>query len=154
MYRKGVAALIRNTNKEFLLVNLNSFEDRYFAIPGGGIEEGETLEQAVYREVQEELGISKELLTLVGTSDDPLKTIFTVSKITREGKEYIGSEKYFFGFDFTGGDDRIHLQPEEVRAYKWVSFDTLGDYLLFDNQLVDTVRKIGEVFSDVEYNKK
>ena len=39
MYRKGVSALIMNKNKELLLVNLMSFEEKYFAIPGGGLEE-------------------------------------------------------------------------------------------------------------------
>jgi len=62
MYRKGVSALIVNNNNEFLLVNLESFEDKYFAIPGGGIEQGETLENAVYREIYEELGIGKKSL--------------------------------------------------------------------------------------------
>jgi ADP-ribose pyrophosphatase YjhB (NUDIX family) len=53
MYRKGVSALIVNENNEFLLVNLESFEEKYFAVPGGGIERGETLENAVYREMRE-----------------------------------------------------------------------------------------------------
>ncbi len=52
MYRKGVSALILNTKKEFLLVNFNSFEDKYFAIAGGGVEEGESLNVAVYREIK------------------------------------------------------------------------------------------------------
>lgn len=53
MHRKGVSALIINQNQEFLLVNLNSFEDKYFAIPGGGQEDGESLEDTVYREILE-----------------------------------------------------------------------------------------------------
>ena len=47
MYRKGVSALIINKNKEFLLVNLESFREEFFAVPGGGIEQRETLENAV-----------------------------------------------------------------------------------------------------------
>jgi hypothetical protein len=42
MYRKGVSALIINNKNEFLLVNIESFEERFFAILGGGIEESET----------------------------------------------------------------------------------------------------------------
>lgn len=41
MYRKGVSSLIINSKQEFLLVNLQSFKEIYFAIPGGGLEEGE-----------------------------------------------------------------------------------------------------------------
>jgi ADP-ribose pyrophosphatase YjhB (NUDIX family) len=51
MYRKGVSTLIINNRKEFLLVNLESFEEDKYAIPGGGIEEEESLEDAAYREI-------------------------------------------------------------------------------------------------------
>ena len=141
MYRKGVSALIINKNQEFLLVNLTGFEERYFTIPGGGIEEGESLEDAVYREINEELGISKELLESIGRSGEPLQTTFKEPK-----KQYTGSERYFFGFRFTGNDSDIVPQPEEVRRYKWAPINELDKYLLFDNQLADTMTKIKEIF--------
>jgi ADP-ribose pyrophosphatase YjhB (NUDIX family) len=147
MYRKGVSALIVNENNEFLLVNLESFEEKYFAVPGGGIERGETLENAVYREMREELNIEKGHLRLVGWSEVPVKFKFRAVKLTRGGKEYEGSERYFFGFRFLGVDDEIKLQEEEVRTYKWVPFAQLKDYLLFENQLQETSEKIEEIFS-------
>lgn len=145
MYRKGVSALIINKNSEFLLVNLNSFEERFFAIPGGGVEEGESLEDAVYREIMEELGIKTESLELIGKDEAPLRFTFKTPKI-REGVEIIGSERYFFGFKFTGEDSEIKLQEDEVRAYKWVSFTELDKFLLFDNQLAETSEKLLAVF--------
>ena len=146
MYRKGVSALIINKNQEFLLVNLVFFEEKYFAIPGGGIEEGETLEDAVYREIQEELGIEKKSLEFIDKSSIPLIFKFKAIKMSREGKEYAGSERYFSGFRFVGTDDEIKLQESEVRKYKWVPFTELKDFLLFDNQLEDTKEKILEIF--------
>ena len=68
MFRKGVSALIINKKQELLLVNLESFEPHFFAIPGGGIEEGESKEEAVYREIGEELGIEEKSLKLIGKS--------------------------------------------------------------------------------------
>jgi len=144
MYRKGVSALIINKNQEFLLVNLISFKDRYFAIPGGGLEENETPEDAVYREIQEELGIDKESLKFVGKGNTPIIFKF---KVTREDKEYEGSERHFFGFHFIGSDNEIKLKENEVRTYKWVSFTELKKFLLFDNQLDETREKILEIFS-------
>lgn len=146
-YRKGVSALIRNKNQEFLLVNLVSFKEGYFAIPGGGMEEEESPEESVYREIQEEVGIEKKYLEFVGKSDTPVRFTF---KLIHGGKEYAGSERYFFGFNFLGKNTEIRLQTDEVRAYKWVPLARLNEYLLFNNQLVETLEKIKEIFSDLQ----
>jgi putative (di)nucleoside polyphosphate hydrolase len=150
MYRKGVSALIVNTKNEFLLVNLISFEEKYYAIPGGGVEKGESLENAIYREIKEELGINESSLQLIAKSDNSLKTLFKTPKIDKKGQEYIGSEKYFFAFRFLDFKDDIKLPEDEVRSYKWVSFEDLNQYLLFDNQLTDTKEKIRELFIDID----
>ncbi len=149
MYRKGVSALIINKNKEFLLVNLESFKEGFFAVPGGGIEEGETLEEAVYREIKEELGIDKNSLELVGKNISPLEFKFKVIKMTRNGNNYEGSERYFFGFLFVGDNNEINLKDGEVRSYRWVPSVQLRNYLLFDNQLQETLEKIAEIFPDL-----
>lgn len=148
MYRKGVSALIINKNNELLLVNLESFKDKYFAIPGGGVEQGETLEDAVYREIYEELDIGKRSLQLVGQSNVPIRFKFKVIKMVRDGQNYEGSERYFFGFRFVGANNEIKTKNGEVRSYKWIPFVRLKDYLLFDGQLKDTQEKIKEIFAD------
>ena len=150
MYRKGVSAIIINKNNEFLLVNLKSFEDKYFAIPGGGVEQGEILEDVAYREINEELGIEKKSLQFVGQSNIPIKFKFKVIKMIRDGNNYEGSERYFFGFRFVGADDEIKPKDGEVRFYKWIPFVQLKDYLLFDEQLKDTQEKILELFPFVK----
>ncbi len=146
MYRKGISALIINQNKEFLLLNLESFEEKYFAILGGGLEENETLEQACYREIKEEIGVEKKSLEFVGKSDRSLLFKFTKIKLFKDGKEYIGSERYFFGFSFIGDESEIRIQGGEVRSCKWVKYEELGKYLLFENQLSNTREKIEEIF--------
>ena len=147
MYRKGVSAIIINKKNEFLLVNLKSFEDKYFAIPGGGVEQKETLKDAIYREIKEELNIEEKSLLLIGKSDLPIMVKFKTIKFNDNGNEFDGMERYFFGFEFTGEDSEIKLQEVEIRSYKWVSYNDLKDYLLFDNQLQETLAKIAEIFS-------
>lgn len=66
------------------------------------------------------------------------------------GAEYEGSKHYFFNFKFIGSEIDIKLQEGEIRSYKWVSYETLKDYLLFDNQLVETTEKILELFPFVK----
>jgi putative (di)nucleoside polyphosphate hydrolase len=150
MFRKGVSAIIINKKNEFLLVNLESFEDRYFAIPGGGVEQEETLKDAVYRELDEELGIKEKHLQIVGQSDIPVRFKFKLIKMNRDSVEYEGSERYFFGFRFIGEDSEIKSQEGEIRSYKWVPYGDLEDYLLFDNQLAETAEKILELFPFVK----
>ena len=151
LFRKGVSALILNEKDEILLVNLQSFETKYFAIPGGGIETGETLEEAVYREIKEELGLDRDSLNLEGVCNEPLLIHFKTNKLNRDGVDYDGMERHFFGFRFVGDDREIKLQDEEIRSYKWVSFADLKDYLLFENQLEDTTAKLLEVFNFFKY---
>ena len=145
MYRKGVSALIINPKGKFLIENLNSFEEQFYAIPGGGVEEGESLEEAAYREVKEELGIDAKSLELIGKGETPLQFTFKTPKV-KNGVEIIGSERHFFGFKFIGDDNEIKLQEDEVRAYKWVPFVELDKFLLFDNQLAETSEKLVELF--------
>ena len=153
MYRKGVSALVINDQQEFLLVNLESFEERFFAIPGGGLDAGESLESAVYRELFEELSISRESLELAGKSEDSLQIKFKKIKLNRDGIEYIGSERYFFGFRFIGDKESILPKHGEVRSFKWVPYEELGKYLLFDGQLEETTNKIREIFPDRLFGK-
>jgi len=146
LFRKGVSALIMNDKNEFLLINLEVFKTHFFAIPGGGLDGNESTEDAVYREIQEELGIARQSLEFVSVCKESLKLLFKTKKLQRDGVEYDGSERYFFGFKFTGGDSEIKLQEGEIRSYKWVSYENLKDYLLFDDQLKNTQEKMLELF--------
>ena len=148
MFRLGVSALIINNKQQLLVVNLNSFEDRYFAVPGGGVDQGETLEEAVYRELDEELNIKPQDLELVGQSDTPVRFTFKVIELNRDGQSYIGSERYFFGFRLLSTGQEIRPKDGEVRRYEWVSWDQLQNYLLFDNQLEETLEKLQELFPE------
>lgn len=42
----------------------------YYAIPGGGLEENETLKENVIREIKEELNIDIEILGYLGHKED------------------------------------------------------------------------------------
>lgn len=152
LFRKGVSALIINNKNEFLLVNLESFKTHFFAIPGGGLEQKETLEEAGYREIEEELGIARQSLELIGVCKEPLQFRFKAKKLYRNDIEYDGSERHFFGFKFIGNESDIKLQEGEIRSYKWVSYENLKDYLLFDDQLAETAEKILELFPFVKEN--
>jgi putative (di)nucleoside polyphosphate hydrolase len=58
MYRSNVAAVVVNHKKEIMICK-RDVPQEHWQFPQGGVDEGETEEQAVLRELQEELGSAK-----------------------------------------------------------------------------------------------
>jgi ADP-ribose pyrophosphatase YjhB (NUDIX family) len=65
----AVTAFVRDPGGRVLLIR--RADNDLYAIPGGAVEVGETLTQAVRREVVEETGIVIEVTGLVGVYSDP-----------------------------------------------------------------------------------
>ncbi|MCX9024499.1 MAG: NUDIX hydrolase [Candidatus Methanoperedens sp.] len=61
---EGKLVLIRRGNPPF---------KNHFALPGGFVEVGETVEAAVVREAKEETGLDIEIIKLTGVYSDPLR---------------------------------------------------------------------------------
>ncbi len=66
-----VDALIIYERKIVLIRRKNPPYQNHFALPGGFVEVGETVETAVVREAKEETGLDIELLKLAGVYSDP-----------------------------------------------------------------------------------
>ncbi|MEF8719282.1 MAG: NUDIX domain-containing protein [Candidatus Accumulibacter necessarius] len=61
----GVGAVIVNDERILLLLRKKAPEQGCWSIPGGGVEYGETIESAILREIDEELGIKGEIISLL-----------------------------------------------------------------------------------------
>ncbi|NJD52259.1 MAG: NUDIX hydrolase [Candidatus Methanoperedens sp.] len=66
-----VDALIIHEGKLVLIRRLNPPFKNQFALPGGFVEIGETVEAAAVREAKEETGLDIELVRLLGVYSDP-----------------------------------------------------------------------------------
>ncbi len=64
--RVGAYAVLVDERERILLALWNEGETPAWTLPGGGVEEGETAEQAAVREVREETGYDVELVRLLG----------------------------------------------------------------------------------------
>lgn len=67
-----VDILIINENREFILIKRKNdpYKD-FWAIPGGFVDYGETVENAAIREALEETNINVELINIVGVYSNP-----------------------------------------------------------------------------------
>ena len=71
IYDLTVDAIILYNKKIVLIKRKNPPYENYYALPGGFVEKGETVEQALIREVKEETGLDVDILKLVGVYSDP-----------------------------------------------------------------------------------
>lgn len=55
------AVLITKNDKVLFIERIKVSEPMYYVLPGGGVEEGETPEEAAIREMKEELGVDVEI---------------------------------------------------------------------------------------------
>jgi 8-oxo-dGTP diphosphatase len=71
LFRVAVSALIFDDEGRVLLAQRRDID--WWNLPNGGMEAGETADEALRREVMEELGVSIEVGQLVGVYSKPLK---------------------------------------------------------------------------------
>jgi ADP-ribose pyrophosphatase len=113
----GCGALIVNDKNETLLLKRTSKtrnEAGFWSKPGGGVEFGERVEDAVKREIKEELGVDVELVNFLG---------FTNHIIDSEKQHWIA---FNYLAKITGGELK-NLEPEKHEEIKWFGFDNLPE---------------------------
>lgn len=147
-YRPSTLAYINDGQGNFLLVEKESYQDNQWAFPGGGIDQGETAEEAVKQELQEELGSNK--FVILGKSNQTFHYEFpdeTIQKnFEKKGVWQRGQEITSFWVRFTG--DKNELSPKDaIRKIKWVTRSELKNHLVFPNQW-QTTEKIIEELAD------
>ena len=117
----AVIVLVRK-DKEVLLVNAKNFRTDFYGLVAGFVETGETLEEAVHREVMEETGLHIKNLKYFASQPWPYPCGLMVGFIA----------------DYDGG--KIHLQRSELSKGSWFDKDHLPqipEKLSIARQLID-----------------
>lgn len=116
-YRPDVAGILRNARGEILICERVDTEAAW-QFPQGGIDEGETPEVALARELGEEIGIAPRHFRIVERRG-LYRYLFGEG---RSKRGWDGKEQVYFLCDFLGTDADINVETEhpEFRAFRWI----------------------------------
>jgi len=128
-YRPNVGIVILNSHNEVFWgkrVGQHSWQ-----FPQGGIQHGESPEQAMYRELHEEVGLLPEHVQIIGRTRDWLRYDVPEEFLRRQQTSknhrasYRGQKQIWFLLRLVGLDSDIQLRASEhpeFDAWRWVPF--------------------------------
>ena len=107
----GARIIVENKNKEILIIE--RIDNGRIGIPAGSIEENETIEECIIREVKEETGLKIMGLEVIGISSNPdIETI-----------DYINGDKIqYFTIEFYSNNWEGIIKVEDKREVKRAKF--------------------------------
>ncbi|MDY2946580.1 RNA pyrophosphohydrolase [Mannheimia varigena] len=124
-YRPNVGIVICNKHGQVLWAK--RFGQNSWQFPQGGINEGENIETAMYRELYEEVGLSKKDVRLLWASKYWLKYKLPKRLVRNEGAGpvCIGQKQRWFLLQLISDENLINLKTTknpEFDGWRWVSF--------------------------------
>ena len=123
-YRANVGIILSRPDGRLLWARRVSRAGWQF--PQGGLQPGESAEEAMYRELGEEVGLAQEQVQLLGGTRDWLRYRLPERYQRRDSEPLcIGQKQRWFLLSFTGDDAAVRLDagdPPEFDAWRWVDY--------------------------------
>ena len=140
-YRPNVGVIVANAAGEVLWAKRVRQEAWQFA--QGGIQRGESPEQAMIRELKEELGLSMSDVEIIGCTADWLSYRLPRQYLRRRkhGRVCIGQRQKWFALRLIGPESHVRLdtcEQPEFDGWRWV------DWWHPLNEVVDFKREVYE----------
>ena len=134
-YRPCVGVMLVNAEgKAFVGKRIDNKEGDWWQMPQGGVDEGEDVELAMLREVEEEVGARPKHLQIVAKL--PQELFYDLPPELHGklwGGKYKGQRQTWFLVRFTGADSDIDLNAHkhpEFCEWKWVDPELLPELIV------------------------
>ena len=110
--------------------------------PQGGIKHGETPEDALFRELHEELGLVREHVEVLGVTKDWLRYKLPSRYIRRRrGRVCIGQKQKWFALRLIAEESKVHFtasETPEFDGWRWVDYwHPLKEVVEFKREVYD-----------------
>ncbi|MEM9433417.1 MAG: RNA pyrophosphohydrolase [Pseudomonadota bacterium] len=128
-YRQNVGVMVVNAaGKVFVGQRIDS-DAKAWQMPQGGIDTGETARDAALRELEEETGISAQLVTIEAETEDWLRYELPHDLVPKLWKgKFRGQEQKWFLLRFHGQDSDVNIALDHAEFSQWQWMDP-GDML-------------------------
>ena len=148
-YRAAVGIMLLNSRKQvFVARRIDLPAISAWQMPQGGIDQGETPQQAAMRELAEEIGTGKAEIVAESRGWMTYELPAQLAAMAWGGR-YRGQRQKWFAMRFTGCDADIDLATAhpEFDAWRWVMPEDLPDLIVsFKRQLyIDIVTEFREL---------
>ncbi|HUW28499.1 MAG TPA: RNA pyrophosphohydrolase [Sulfuriferula sp.] len=137
-YRPNVGIILCNSRNEVFWGK--RIRQHSWQFPQGGINHGETPEQAMYRELMEEVGLAAQHVRILGRTRDWLRYDVPNQWVRRDWRgNYRGQKQIWFLLRLTGRDCDVCLRASthpEFDAWRW------NDYWVAMESVVEFKRDV------------
>jgi len=139
-YRPNVGIILLNQDNQVFWGK--RIREQSWQFPQGGINAAESPQQAMYRELHEEIGLGPQHVSLLGRTRDWLHYDVPVRWVRREWRgHYRGQKQIWFLLRLVAGDDAISLDGQghpEFDAWRWTGYWTpLDEVIEFKRKVYD-----------------
>lgn len=144
-YRPCVGVALFDPRGRVFLADRIDIEGDHWQMPQGGIDPGESVEDAARRELREEIGTDKADILAVSARWMAYDLPAAIAATRWQGR-YRGQTQRWVAMRFTGTDADINLETAkpEFRAWRWADLDAaLGLIVPFKR---DLYRQVVEAF--------
>ena len=128
IYRPCVGVMLVNPSAHVFVGKRIDHRSDNWQMPQGGIDEGEMIDEAAYRELQEETGIPRDKVKFVAESAEWLYYDLPDELVPQfwNGK-YRGQKQRWILLEFLGTDDDVNINTEdpEFKEWEWATVESL-----------------------------
>jgi len=132
-YRPCVGVMLINARREAFVGQRLDYKSDAWQMPQGGVEKGEAPRDAALRELEEETGVTRNLVSIEAESALWLPYELPHDLVPKLWKgRFRGQEQKWFLMRFNGTDDQVNIQTAEPEfsRWKWMAVDQLLDNIV------------------------